>query len=181
MRIPRPISIANYNIYMGGVDLADMKRMQCSSMIMGLSRWWLKLFFYLLDVGTGNTLVLYNEQVKVNSKGQEYTILNVADFKMKLVEDLVGKSLLDRRNGTHVCSDPRWPKSQVRVLRTHVARDQNKVHLCCMWCSVVFYGEWEGKIRLFHQSSQNRGQGRHGTEEASTDANEKSKAKLKIK
>ena len=44
MRIPRPISIANYNIWMGGVDLADMKRMQCSSMIMGLSRWWLKLF-----------------------------------------------------------------------------------------------------------------------------------------
>jgi hypothetical protein len=69
--------------------------MQCSSMIMGLSRWWLKLFFYLLDVGTGNTLVLYNEQLKVHSKGQEYTRLNVSEFKMKLVDDLVGKLLTD--------------------------------------------------------------------------------------
>jgi hypothetical protein len=27
--IPRPVSIANYNRYMGGVDLADMRRLQC--------------------------------------------------------------------------------------------------------------------------------------------------------
>jgi hypothetical protein len=28
--IPRPVSIANYNRYMGGVDLADMQRLQCN-------------------------------------------------------------------------------------------------------------------------------------------------------
>jgi hypothetical protein len=49
--------------------------------------------FYLLDVSTRNALVLYNEQLKVHSKGQEYTRLNVAEFKMKLVEDLVSKLL----------------------------------------------------------------------------------------
>ena len=64
IRIPRPISIANYNKYMGGVDLADMRRLHCNSTIMGQNRWWLKLFFYLLDVGTSNALVLYNESMK---------------------------------------------------------------------------------------------------------------------
>jgi hypothetical protein len=58
--IPRPISIANYNKYMGGVDLADMRRLHCNSTRMGQNRWWLKFFFYLLDVGTANALVLYN-------------------------------------------------------------------------------------------------------------------------
>ena len=45
LTVPRPISIARYNKSMGGVDLADQKRMQCSSMIMGIDPWWLKLFF----------------------------------------------------------------------------------------------------------------------------------------
>ena len=85
----------------------------------------------------------------MHSKGQEYTRLNVAEFKMKLVEDLVGKLLTDlfgdsiwrfmpgRRNGTHVCSDPGWPKSQVRVPRTHVA--VCGVPLCSMGSGKVKY------------------------------------------
>jgi len=43
--LPRPISIGHYNQYMGGVDLADMRRLHCNSTIMGQNRWWLKLFF----------------------------------------------------------------------------------------------------------------------------------------
>ena len=61
---PRPISIANYNKFMGGVDLADTKRLHCSSAIMGQNRWWLKIFFNLLDIGTSNALVLHNEYLK---------------------------------------------------------------------------------------------------------------------
>jgi Transposase IS4 len=45
IKIARPISIANYNKYMGGVDLADMRRLHCNSTIMGQNRWWLKFFF----------------------------------------------------------------------------------------------------------------------------------------
>jgi len=35
IRISRPKSIANYNRYMGGVDVADMRRLHCNSTIMG--------------------------------------------------------------------------------------------------------------------------------------------------
>jgi Transposase IS4 len=48
VKIPRPVSIANYNKYMGGVNVADMRRLHCSSTIMGQNRWWLKLFFISL-------------------------------------------------------------------------------------------------------------------------------------
>jgi hypothetical protein len=34
IRIPHPLSIANYNKYMGGVDLANMRGLHCNSTIM---------------------------------------------------------------------------------------------------------------------------------------------------
>ena len=96
IQIPRPRSISNYNRYMGGVDLADMKRLHCNSTIMGQNRWWLKLFFYLLDVGTSNALVLYNESMRIRSENSGgFTKMNIVQFKMKLVEDLVGRNMED--------------------------------------------------------------------------------------
>ena len=59
LTITRPKMIAHYNRFMGRVDLADMRRLHCSSTIMGQNRGRLKLFFYLLDVGTSIALVLY--------------------------------------------------------------------------------------------------------------------------
>jgi hypothetical protein len=80
--LPRPVSIANYNRYMGGVNLADMRRLQCSSTIMGQNRWWLKLFFYLLDVGTSNALVLHNEYRRTTKQnGKEASPMNIVEFK----------------------------------------------------------------------------------------------------
>lgn len=91
VRFPRPKSIANYNRFMGGVDLADMRRLHCNSTIMGQNRWWLKLFFYLLDVGTSNALVLYNEGLKSRLNAEETKPWNIVKFKTQLVEDLTGK------------------------------------------------------------------------------------------
>ena len=93
IQIPRPLSISNYNRYMGGVDLADMRRLHCNSTIMCQNRWWLKLFFYLLDVGTSNALVLYNESCRMRSNDGNYTPTNIVNFKMQLVECLAGRSL----------------------------------------------------------------------------------------
>mmetsp|Transcript_126734 Transcript_126734/g.364538 ORF Transcript_126734/g.364538 Transcript_126734/m.364538 type:complete len:609 (+) Transcript_126734:875-2701(+) len=95
LHITRPISIANYNKYMGGVDLADMRRLHCSSTIMGQNRWWLKLFFYLLDVGTSNSLILHNEYRKKSVGGKPYAPMNIVNFKMMLVEGLIGKKVDD--------------------------------------------------------------------------------------
>ena len=94
IKIPRPLSIANYNKYMGDVDLADMRRLHCNPTIMGQNWWWLKLFFYLLDVGTSNALVLYNESLKIRSQTGLYSPMNIVDFKLQLIEGLVGRTLM---------------------------------------------------------------------------------------
>ena len=83
--INRPAAIANYNANMGGVDLADQRRLHCNSTIKGLHRWWLKLFFYQLDVGTSNALVLYN--LATNKS------LNMVAFKKELINKFVGNKM----------------------------------------------------------------------------------------
>jgi hypothetical protein len=51
-------------------------------------------FFYLIDVGTSNALVLYNELVKICWQlPAQHTPMNIVPFKMKLAEDLVGRSI----------------------------------------------------------------------------------------
>ena len=85
--ISRPMVIAEYNNHMGGVDLADQRRLHCNSTIKGLHRWWLKIFFYLLDVGTSNALVLYNEAMG--------TTLNVVSFKRELVFAMIGHKVMN--------------------------------------------------------------------------------------
>ena len=43
--IKRPVCIAQYNKYMGGVDLADQRRLFCESRVHGLQRWWIFLLY----------------------------------------------------------------------------------------------------------------------------------------
>ena len=78
---------------MGSVDLADMRRLHCISALMGQNRWWLKLFFYNLDVGTANALVLYRAAMDSNA-------MNIVDYKEKIVLGLVGSRIED------VCQEP---------------------------------------------------------------------------
>ena len=85
IKLKRPIIISEYNTYMGGVDLADMRRLHCNSTIMGQHRWWLKLFFYLLDVGTSNSVVLFRE-----ATGNK---MNLSEFKTELVRKLLGERI----------------------------------------------------------------------------------------
>ena len=56
--LERPLVIEEYNTNMGGADLADMQRMHSTTSLMGQNQWWLN-FFYLLDVGTANPLILF--------------------------------------------------------------------------------------------------------------------------
>jgi hypothetical protein len=124
IKIPRPLSIANYNKYMGGVDLADMRRLHCNSTIMGQNRWWLKLSFYLLDVGTSNALVLYNELSRMRVTDGTYSPMNIVDFKMQLVEGLVGR-LIDNESG------------QDEVVEHVAVHIQGGIRSQCAYCALL--------------------------------------------
>jgi hypothetical protein len=68
---------------MGGVDIADQHQLHCNTTIMGQNHWWLKLFFYLLDVGTANALILYR-------LGIDDDKINLPEFKLKVIYGLLG-------------------------------------------------------------------------------------------
>jgi hypothetical protein len=61
-------------------------------------------FFYLLDVQTSKALVLYNESavtIRLQQPAQ-HTPMNIVQFKMKLVEDLVGGSIDNLFKSRHI-------------------------------------------------------------------------------
>jgi Transposase IS4 len=111
LRLNRPSVIGEYNRYMGGVDLADQRRLHCNSTIMGQHRWWLKL----LDVGTANALVLYNESM--NEK------MNIFEFKQRLVTSLLGTKLDDNL--------PQIPVSHALIINLDEGR-----HMCA-YCGLT--------------------------------------------
>ena len=165
IRIPRPISIANYNKYMGGVDLTDMRRLHCNLTIMGQNHWWLKLFFYLLDVGTSNALVLYNESAKIRLNEAQYTPMNIVQFKMQLVEDLVGRAIDDLFSSeeerlehipTHIEGGVR-SRCAYCALLSRVRRTRYK----CVGCGVPLCSIGSGKVEddcfsIAHESEERR-------------------------
>jgi DNA polymerase III epsilon subunit-like protein len=160
VEIRRPTVISKYNTYMGGVDVADMRRLHCSSTIMGQNRWWLKLFFYLLDVGTSNALVAFNEAMK----GKQ-TPLNIVEFKTKLVESLVGQKLKDLAREQDEVVEHTMVKltENIRQRCSYCALTgtQSRTRFMCAGCGVPYCSIGSGKtakdcFALAHDNEQVR-------------------------
>lgn len=60
LSIPRPNIIATYNKYMGGVDLSDML-VALYRTTMGTKRYYIRVFYYFLDVSVVNAWLLYRK------------------------------------------------------------------------------------------------------------------------
>ena len=66
------IVIFQHNKYMGGVDSADTWKHNFNATHIVLDQWWLNLFFYFIDFGIPNTLVIYipninNESINIST------------------------------------------------------------------------------------------------------------------
>jgi Transposase IS4 len=153
--IPRPLLIADYNRFMGGVDLADMIRLSCNCTIMYTRRWWLKPFFYLLDVATGNAMVLYNEflRLKAEENGTEFQKVNIAKFKLLLVEDLIGGSieaLLDSslvsQQDEHVCIPIEGKHGRHRCAYCSLMSRNCRTRFQCKACGVPLCSVGNGRV-----------------------------------
>jgi hypothetical protein len=64
----------------------------CNSIIMGQTRWWLKLVFSFLDVGTANALTVFHLAMKESVQLCEMSLF---DFKFKMVYAFVGIKIKD--------------------------------------------------------------------------------------
>jgi len=67
---------------MGGVHLADMKRLYCKTQLHGPRRSWIRIFFYYLDISILNAAILYG---KTNGKAT----INLFHMKAQLVDHIL--------------------------------------------------------------------------------------------
>ena len=115
-----------------------MQRMHSTTSLMGQNRWWLKLFFYLLDVGTANALILF----RLSMKGTTNEKMNMLEFKKKLLTRMLGTKILDvyphvESNHELVrCAD----KHHLCTYCFEWKKQKNTVEMCTskLWITVVF-------------------------------------------
>lgn len=92
--VPCPVAIADYNRFMGGVDLFDQYH-SAYSVSWKSRRWWMKIFFYLLDAAIINSYLLYKEDMK--KKGQKP--MSHLQFRSALANALISSYSCRKRPG----------------------------------------------------------------------------------
>ena len=81
-----PKSISEYNKYMGGVDLFDQLS-SCYSISWKSKRWWVKIFYYLMDSVVVNSFILYKTTLKLASN--EAKPMSHLMFRSLLADQLI--------------------------------------------------------------------------------------------
>lgn len=65
--VPIPIALANYNRFMGGVDKSD-QFISYNRILRRTKRYWLTMFYHMLEIATTNVCILNNWQRMVHDK-----------------------------------------------------------------------------------------------------------------
>ncbi|XP_065584309.1 piggyBac transposable element-derived protein 3-like [Artemia franciscana] len=109
--VVRPLCIAEYNKFMGGVDLSDMLIELYRIDIRG-KKWYMRLFYYFLDLSVVNAWLLYRRHMGQQGRTHNKSLL---DFKSEIANYLTstndgtpkprGRPLRDQD-----CSTPKRPK-----------------------------------------------------------------------
>ena len=80
-QISCPESVKQYNAFMGGVDMFD-SRWKTYSCSRKSKKWWMRLFYFLLDSTVTNAYILYKETSRTKP-------LTMKNFLLKLAEHLL--------------------------------------------------------------------------------------------
>lgn len=80
-----PRAVADYNVYMGGVDHFDHYK-SCYSIAQKSRRWWIKIFYFLLESVIVNSYILYKYISKENGIKPMSQLL----FREQLATELIG-------------------------------------------------------------------------------------------
>lgn len=90
-----PTGIADYNKYMGGVDKFD-QYMSPYSISQKSRRWWIKLFYYMVDTAIVNSYILYKESCNKNKK----KYITHLEFRSRLTDELIGNFSCRKKSTT---------------------------------------------------------------------------------
>lgn len=83
VEIDRPFAVAQYNSYMGGVDLID-SIIGRYKILLRSKRWNVRIFYHLLDLTVSNAWLLYKRVQK--AKGYSGKMLGSSDFRLSIAE-----------------------------------------------------------------------------------------------
>ena len=123
-RMLKPECVDDYNHNMNAVDRSDQYSVTYP-FVRRTRKWWRKLFFYLLEVSTVNSYILYRE---VTHKKRSHL-----DFRRSLVESLATEYLQQRR--CTAIGRPRSQPSLVRLDRKLHLLEQRESRHDCVVCS----------------------------------------------
>ena len=101
--VHKPLAIAEYNKYMGGVDHAD-QLLSYYGFGHRTVKWWRRAFFFLLDTAVVNSYILYTEEHPDKKKRMTH-----AQFRIELANNLLCAAGID----IETASSPHGPHIQV--------------------------------------------------------------------
>lgn len=90
MEVPRPLIVAEYNRFMGGVDLNDML-VALYHIDIRSKRYYLRIIFHLIDISIVNAWLLYRRHC--NKRDEKYKPL--VEFRAEIAQTLIIGSTLD--------------------------------------------------------------------------------------
>lgn len=112
--IQRPHLVEEYNIHMGGVDLADML-LELYRTDLRSRKWYMRIVYYCLDVAVVNDWLLYRRHMQ-QRKVAKKSILPLRNFRANIAHALAKQAKLPKKRGRRSSSSSR-PAKVPRALR----------------------------------------------------------------
>ena len=153
-----PTTVKLYNQFMGGVDMADARRKSYSCSRRS-RRWWLRLFYFLVDLSVTNSYILAQESPLFPKMGLKEYILSLAEELLAKHNSRKrpGRILLDappsarfcERHFPSKCETPRscrycsnsstGPGRKRTCFTCEECDPQNPIHLCPYPCFKLYH------------------------------------------
>ena len=102
VEIRRPFAVKEYNKFMGGVDLSDML-IELYRIDFKSRKWYMHIFFYLLDMTVVNSWLLYR---RVKSSHQSGKMMSLLDFKEYIASGLMSSSTTPKKGRPSISKEP---------------------------------------------------------------------------
>ena len=94
IKVQMPHAIAEYNKFMRGVDLCDMF-LELYRIYFKSKKWYMRIFFYVLDLATINGWLLYRRTL--NKKSKQH--MSLCDFKLDIATGLLSSNKYAPKRG----------------------------------------------------------------------------------
>ena len=129
-----PNTVKLYNAHMGGVDLFDSRR-KTYSCSRKSKKWWLRLFYFLLDTAVTNSYVIYKETPGTKPLTlKDYTIA-IADEMMSIFSSRKRKSNAREAPIAARLCERHFPDMMAELKQCRVCPTRKRTKFCCSDCS----------------------------------------------